>query len=191
MNKKTLRKKLLYERKQINNNELIKKSNQIISNLISIPFYKNSKTILVYVSYNHEVITHDFILNALTNNKIVVIPICNTKNNTLNLSTIKKFPDDLIPNAYGILEVKQKKVYPITLDEIDLILVPGLAFSKNGNRLGYGGGYYDRLLSNNLKKIPTIGLVLDQFVLNTIPHKKHDINIDYILSENRFIKCNK
>jgi len=184
--KEILRKEIKEKRKKQSKEEQRKKSKEIKEKLFNLKEYKEAKTILIYVSYNSEVFTHEMIKEAL-NNKNVVVPISNTKNNTLSLSILESW-NDLESSSYGILEPKKDKIKEIPIDEIDLIIVPGVAFDIRGNRMGHGKGYYDKLLEKT--KLITIGLAFEFQLVNKIPTEKHDKPVNIIITEKRIIKCN-
>ena len=120
--------------------------------------FKHATTILFYVSYDNEVYTHEMIKELLKNKKNIVVPIADKKNRSLTLSKLDNW-DDLEIGTYNILEPKLERIKKISLDSIDLIIVPGIGFDKKGNRIGHGKGYYDKLLKNSKQACHEGGLV--------------------------------
>ena len=118
--------------------------------------------------------------------KKVVVPISNKEDNTLSLSILESW-DDLVEGSYGILEPKEDCFKEISIDEIDLIIVPGVAFDEDENRLGHGNGYHDRLLEKT--KAISIGLAFEFQIVNNIPIGRNDVPVDMIITEDRIIKC--
>lgn len=152
--------------------------------LESFPLFKNAKTVLFYISKKDEVDTHQLIKNHLKlKDKIVVIPITHPDTKTLSLSVLKNF-DDLKKGAFDILELPLEKRISIDPKAIDLVIVPGLLFDKQGHRLGHGHGYYDRLL----KKItaPKIGLAYACQIVPKLMNEAHDVPVDHIVTEKQF-----
>lgn len=182
MNKIELRKQLIKKRDSIENREL--KSHEIFNNLQSLNVWKSAKIIHTYVSFKSEVDTRFIIYHALLEGKKVLCPI--VKDDLLLVGEIKSF-NDLKTGKYGIMEPEVS--IDINLEEIDLIIVPGIAFDLEGYRIGYGKGYYDRFL-NDLKRPIKVGLTYDDLILENIPHDLHDIRVDYVISEKRIIKTN-
>ena len=139
---------------------------------------KTSVCIAIYMPINYEL---DSLLsmNIQSSKKIYFLaPIVTDKNN-MNFFDIKK-NDVFQVNKYGILEpiaIKKKSYLP------DIILLPLLAYDKNNYRLGYGKRYYDHYLNNQKKKIKTIGIAYSFQETNKIPVDKHDVKMDYILTE--------
>ncbi len=186
--KQTIRKHLIEKRKNNRTEFIHKNSEHIKQKVIDLPVFKQTSHHLYYISYNGEVHTHDLIKEAYHFNKTVYVPISNTTNHTLTISKLTDF-NDLIPSSYGILEPKKEKQQLIAADRIDLIIVPGVAFDRSGNRIGQGGGYYDWLLKHS--KATSIALAFDFQILDRIPTKDHDQPVDIIVTETEVIHCKK
>lgn len=159
------------------------KDKNIFNRVVNSEIYKNSEVIFIYVSFNGEVDTLKIIEYSLNHNKIVCVPrvICNTK----SMEAVKiSSTYELAKGLYGILEPK-KICKAIDKKDIDLVLIPGIAFDKKGNRLGYGGGFYDKFLEKkDLNfKFSTIGLAYEFQVVENIPCEKHDISVDGIITD--------
>jgi len=182
--KENLRKEIKEKRRKISKEEQRKKSKEIKEKLFSLLEYKFTETILYYISFDSEVFTHEIVKEAL-NEKRVVVPIINKEDFSLILSELKDW-DDLEVGSYGILEPKKEKINKVAINEIDLIIVPGIAFDMNGNRLGQGKGYYDRLLKNS--NAVKIALAYEIQIVDKVPTKENDIPVDMIISEKRIIK---
>lgn len=176
MNKEELRKKFKIIRDNINNRD--KKSSEIIKRLINTKEYQKSKVIALYSNISSEVETKELIKISLENKKVVLPKI--NKDNTMDFYEINCLKD-LEVGAFNIKEPKVKNKKPIKKEEIDLIIIPGICFDKNRNRIGYGKGYYDKYLSNtNIKKI---GLCYEEQITKEIKSDKTDISLDYLITE--------
>ncbi len=141
---------------------------------------QNLKTVMVYLSAFKEPKTRGIITSLLNSGIKTVVPISNTDTFTITPSELTSI-DTLKHGAYGIYEPKE--CIPVAINEIDAALIPGIAFSKNGGRLGFGKGYYDRFLSDfrGLK----IGICYDFQVTDTLPTEIHDVKMDLIITEKR------
>ena len=138
---------------------------------------------MVYASFRGEVETHALIKNLLKEKKRVVLPLCNSEDCTMTAREISDF-SDLKSGAYGILEPDETmKIIP--KNEIDFIIVPGCVFSKNGHRIGYGKGYYDRFLNGICAK--TCGLSYNFCLLDEIPHEETDVPLNMIITEDSIL----
>jgi len=182
--KNKLRKELLEKREKLSKEEVAEKSKQIKERLFELREFKKASTVLFYVSYDNEVNTHEMIKECISTGKNIAVPITNKKDRSLELSKLEKW-DDLTSGSYGILEPKKEKIKEIEINEIDLIIVPGVGFDKNGNRIGHGKGYYDKLLKNS--KASSIALAFEFQILERIPAEKRDVPIDKIITEKRVI----
>jgi len=186
MNKKQLRTKIQNQRKQKSKQFILTNSEQIRKQLMKQSLFQHTSKILFYVSYNGEVHTHDLIKKSFSLNKTIYVPISNPQTHTLYISKLDQFTD-LSPGTYGILEPKKDTINTVPLNQIELIIVPGVAFDEHGHRIGQGGGYYDWLLSKT--RVPTIALAFEFQIHATIPIEPHDQRIDYIITEKRVISC--
>tara|TARA_B100000700_G_scaffold331005_1_gene460711 strand:- start:2100 stop:2690 length:591 start_codon:yes stop_codon:yes gene_type:complete len=184
--KQIFRENALRTRDAISKTDRRQYSEKIYNFLLSMPVIKSSSTIHTYVSKDSEVATHLFIATLLENNINVVCPRM-LKHNQLEHSAINSF-EDLQKNKFGILEPK-KELLPFSINNLDVIIVPGLAFTRTGCRLGYGGGFYDRFLTK--ANVVSIGLGFDKQIINQLPHNKDDSILDYIVTEKEIIQIEK
>jgi len=176
VSKSKLRKKILRIRKTINKND-IKINPNIIFKLLK-RHNINSKIVGGYFPINYEVDDLDVLKEFYKKKYQISMPVIK-KNYEMDFYKWS-FKDPLKINQYGIPEPDSKYLlYP------DIILVPLVAFDKNLNRLGYGGGYYDRIIDklSKQKKILKIGLALSKQKINNIPITKYDKKLDYIVTD--------
>lgn len=185
--KKQLREQIINRRKSLIYSEVQHKSAMIQQRLFSTSWYKNASCILFYVSYNNEVNTHNMIKETLRRDKTVIVPKTDTEKKTLILSKLESW-DDLCLGSYSILEPKDHCVRDTALSSIDLCIIPGVVFDCEGNRIGHGGGYYDRLFQNTCHA-HRVGLAFEFQIVNTIPSEPHDIKVEKIITEERAIDC--
>jgi len=162
-------------------------SEKIINHLINSPFYENSNTIMCFISFGNEVHTHEFIKNSIIQGKKLVVPITKPKTKELMPSYIKDF-NELELGHYNILTPRKEFIRPIKAEKIDLIIVPGVVFDRQGYRIGYGGGYYDRFLST-LLEVDKISIAFDLQVVDKVPREDFDIAVDYIFTEKEIVQC--
>ena len=174
MDSKTNNRVLVKEkRKKITNNEL--KQKIITKKLLENRHILNSKNILVYISMNDEVSTRYLIEELFELKKNIYAPKLLGKE--IKFYKIKSF-EDLKKGKFNILEPSGY----IELDSNEaVIIVPGLLFDKEGNRLGYGGGYYDRFLKN--KDFYKIGICFSDFLVDKIEIEEHDIKMNLVITE--------
>lgn len=152
------------------------KSLKITQKILDHPLYKQAEDILIYVSKDHEVETEELIKKALEEKHIYVPKV---EGDQLIICPIKSIAE-LSKGQFGILEPTEH-LHTIHPTQIDLALVPGVAFAENGYRLGKGHGYFDRLLLKVDGKI--VGLAYTEQVLPTVPQENHDIPVDLIITD--------
>lgn len=179
-----LRKDTLKSRNALTESEIMTRSEKICESILKLPEIINSKTLFVYVSFRSEVSTFKLIERLIANGITVTVPITRIKEKRLDAIKIENITSDLEPGYCDIPEPTKTlcKTNIIDPSEINAILLPGSVFDKRGGRFGYGGGYYDRFVSN----IPTairIGLAFDLQVVEQIPLQAHDEILDYVMTE--------
>ncbi|MBN2374565.1 5-formyltetrahydrofolate cyclo-ligase [bacterium] len=166
------------------------KSCLIIERLLSLPEFQEAESCLAYASFRSEVETDSLISTIIEMGKRLALPVTDLKAKRLLLCEIKNGLKSLSPSTYGIREPSlngNRLIYP---NEIDLFIVPGVAFDMNGTRLGYGGGYYDRLLCGVRSK-PAFALAYEIQIASALPCEATDIRVKKILTEDRLIDCIK
>ena len=143
--KKQLRIEMQELRNRITEEEILDKSNKVKSQLNFLLNNNSYKNYMSYVSVRSEVRTIDIIKQLLKDEKNVSVPVCVPETTKLIASQIFHV-SELVPSHFGLLEPKSDLLRPIEPQNLEIVLVPGLAFDRKGNRLGYGKGYYDDFL---------------------------------------------
>ena len=171
---------------QINKDGL---STIICQKLRQNPHYQAASTVMIYLNCRSEVRTKAFIKDLLKTDKRFVIPYCTQDalgNNKLGLWHLEDL-NELINGTWDILEPPQikwdnlsKQIHP---EQLDLIIVPGVAFSSQGARLGNGAGYYDRLLHQVRADCTLIGIAYESQLFENIQMDQYDIYMDFVLTE--------
>lgn len=161
-------------------------SRNIMSALINSDIYKQAETILIFVSIGSEPDTMNIIEYSLNNNKKVAVPVC--VENDMFFYEIHSL-SELQAGKFGIPTVSCNNSSIVTDFSKSLCVVPAICFDIYGNRVGYGGGYYDRFLSEN--SVETAGLCFERCICSKLYVERFDKPIDYIISENKIIKSKK
>jgi len=184
MDKQTAREMMKKLRRELSAEEIQKKSTEITSVLFSLDCFKNADTVMVYLSAFKEVDTSEIVEELIRLGKKIVVPVCNVETCTITPSYISGFCD-MHKGVYGIWEPNSVK--EASVSDIDLVIVPGIAFDIKGSRCGFGKGYYDKLLckSNAVK----IGLCYDFQVVDKLDCDKYDIAMDMVITERRIINA--
>lgn len=188
MDKKNLRKKILKHRGQLTESDIVEFSKIIASKLYETEYYKKAKRIMSFISTGNEVDTHGIIKKSISVGKSTTVPFTIHSPREMKASELFDF-SELEISYHNILAPKREFHRFVDPGTIDLILVPGVAFAKNGYRVGYGGGYYDRFLSEIDKDVMKIALGFDLQVVDKVPVEEFDIPVDLIITEKRMIYC--
>lgn len=181
--KKEIRSYIKELKKNLSEDEIRVRSNRIAEKFYAQPYYNQSKNIYLYVSYNQEVDTVGIIKHILEDKKRVAVP--KVIDDTMEFHEITNL-EQLSEGAFGILEPVVNK--PVSENpewaSSNLMIVPGLAFDKSGNRIGYGGGYYDRYIHKYPDRIGLkIAFAYDFQVLEHIEIESFDEKIDGIITD--------
>lgn len=184
MNKKELRENALHMRAGFTGDEVSAMSDEIIHKLLNHSWYRECSTLFTYVSMDNEVKTHQLIDKAISDGKRVCVPRVVPRQHMLAVP-VKNPRDDLKKGYFGVLE-PAAALPAVSEKEIDLILVPGLVFDRQGYRVGYGGGYYDKYLYL-AAHCRTIGLAFHALVVNEIPREAHDRKVMLVITEKELI----
>jgi 5-formyltetrahydrofolate cyclo-ligase len=152
-----------------------------------LPEYKNALTILFYVSAKaNEVDTHALIREALSGGVRVFVPVTDFDRSELIISELKDM-EELERVRFGLLEPASEFVRPVDPQVADVIIVPGVAFDSECRRIGFGGGYYDRLLVGG--NAVSIALAYAGQMVERVPTGEHDIPVDIIVTEERIYQA--
>jgi len=176
--KAELRKQVLQEMKAIPREQKQAIDQALTEGLLQHPFYQETNTIATYLSFPHEFQTQGLIEQALKNGKKVLIPKTYPKG---RMDFVVYNPQQLVKTSFGLLE-PQGDLEVVDASQIDLIHVPGLAFTREGYRIGYGGGYYDRYLKHFTGH--TLSTVYPCQIRDFIP-EDHDIPVQEVLIDER------
>lgn len=178
LTKQRIRSKILLRLKIQKEEDQNRKSKLIKEKLFRTLVFKKAKVVMLFISFGGEVDTEDMIKEARSSGKIVAVPVCRKKR--IIRPSIFSEKAKLVRGLYEIYEPAIKRF--VKLKDLDLVVVPGVAFDKKGNRLGRGRGYYDYFL-HRLKayKTPSIGLAFDFQILPSIPTTCDDKEVDRVI----------
>jgi len=185
MDKDTLRNYIKKQRDMMDTSERSALSETIMEKIINLKNYKNAETIMCFASFGSEVDTFPLLDCVLSSGKKLVLPRvekCNNEN-ALGLYKVLSIEDQLVKGVFGIMEPNPEECEKADLSEIELCICPGVVFDKKCNRIGYGGGYYDRLLKNKNAKYQKVGISFDLQVVETIETDIFDISMDMVITE--------
>ena len=160
-------------------------SRAICAKFVALPDYARAKTVMYYIDVRSEFRTRQDLPSALASGKRIIIPWCNEKGE-LEMFHLESM-DELSVGMYKILEPKPElRLLPakqVNATDLDLIMVPGVAFDRTGARMGHGKGYYDKLLQHARLDAPLVALAFECQLFPEIPTASHDIFMDMIITE--------
>lgn len=177
--KKHIRKQILTVRDSIAENVRREKSQKIASAIIEEEHFKKAGYILLYSDYKSEVETKEIFFEAKKQGKVVCYP--KVEGDTMTFYQVNQL-EDLQEGYKGILEPKEEWPYPKEMQENSFLIMPGVAFDKDGNRIGYGKGYYDKFLQNH-SSLYKAGICFAEQVVEHIESEAYDKKIDVLYTD--------
>lgn len=174
--KKEIRRAIRALKREVSLEDKKERSKKILENLENNQSFRDSKTVMLYWSMDDEVYTHDFVLKWASEKKIILPCV---KGDLLELRLFRGLENLIAGDGFGILEPSGDLYTDI--NNIDLIIVPGVAFDRKNNRMGRGRAYYDKLLIKT--KCSKVGICFDFQLLDQVPINEFDVMMDVIISE--------
>jgi len=184
--KKALRRLMRATREQIPREEIARKSRAAAGHVTGSPEFENAGTIALYKACFGEVETDGIFEAARSRGKTVIYPITDVKNHKLLFGQVDSL-DDMIPGRWNIPE-PPPYARRVSLEDADMVIVPGVAFDVRGGRLGMGGGFYDVMLSNIESNIIKMGLAYDFQVVDSVPMDENDQRMDCLVTESGIMR---
>lgn len=179
--KVALREELTAKRRAMTLEVIDARGLKVQSRFLATPYYSEAKTLALYAPIRGEVPTGDILSAALADGKTVCYPLSHVRGRILSFRTIVA-ETELEPGRLGVREPTSSADL-IPVDHIDVFVVPGLGFSRDGKRLGRGGGYYDATLKAGADHSRRVGLAFYEQVLADIPVTPEDVPMDLIVTE--------
>jgi len=177
LTKERLRSKILLKLKKQKEEDRARKSSIIKKKLFGCREFKRAKTVMFYVSFGGEVKTEEMIKEAQKLGKKIALPVCDGKR---GLGPCRYHEGSkLITGPYGVHEPADRLA--ISLEDLDLVIVPGLAFDRKGRRLGRGKAYYDHFLAKLAGRAPAVSLAFDFQILPKVPATPTDVDVDRVI----------
>ena len=180
--KSRLRKRLRRILKGLASSQKKRKSQKIFLKVTALREFRTARSVLLYASKSEEVDTYRLIERALSLKKKVYLPRIDLRRKKLSLYRIRDLKRDLVRGPYGILQPRLLPNRRGEEKELDLVIAPGLGFSRRGARLGRGGGYFDRFL-RKAKRAKKIGVAFREQIVKKIPVQAHDICMDRVITD--------
>lgn len=188
MDKRQLRAELKRRLLELTNHRHREKSIKACKNLISTPQFQHSAVVMMFLSLPHETDTTPAILEAWQHGKTVTVPKVFWQQKRMISVQIDSLEAGFSTDVAGLRNPIAGT--PVPIEEIDLVVIPGLGFDRNGNRLGTGGAYYDRFFENKNLNATRCGLAFREQLIDSIPADEHDKPVDLLVTDEEVIYFN-
>ena len=180
--KAALRRAILLRRDALPEGERVLLSARIVATILDLPAYENAGVVLAYASFGTELQTDELLRRVLDDGKGLLLP--RVERGDLCLYEVRDLAGDLELGTWGIREPKPDRCPPADPDSVGFALIPGVAFDKRARRLGYGGGFYDRLLAGGLPEgTPLVSGAFGVQIVDEVPTDPHDAPVDLVVTE--------
>ena len=189
MDKQQLRQQIRTQLTAMTAQQRIDKSHKACKNLVDTPEFRNANTVMAFLSLPHEIETAPFILYAWQHNKTIAVPKISWQQRHMIAVVINSLETGIATEAGGLRNPVTG--VPVPIEDIDLIVTPGLAFDANGNRLGRGGSYYDRFFSSEKLRAVKCAFAFADQVVDQVPITDRDRPVDMIVTEKGATYFNK
>jgi 5-formyltetrahydrofolate cyclo-ligase len=180
MTKRQLRATMLKKRNTLSRPYMMKCSEWICRRLVALPVFRKAGTLLFYMPFRNEADVIPAMEEAWRAGKRVLLPLVIPHDRSMKAMAVKSL-GELVPGSFGILEPPDEMEREVRPEEIDMIIVPGVAFDRQGFRLGYGGGYYDRFLERAPCAV-RIGVAYPEQLVETVWPEEHDQKLHMLVT---------
>lgn len=190
--KQSLRKSIIAQREQLSATERAASSAVISAHLLQLPEYQQATSVLGYMNFGAEFFSELWVERALGDGKRLALPKVNPASKRLELYWVEYPQSQLAQGLWGIREPLPERCERLnSLNEVEFALLPGVAFSPNGARLGYGGGFYDKLLGDTeqAKRPLLVAAAYSLQVIEQLPQEATDVKVDCLVTEHEILRC--
>ena len=190
LTKPAIRKQIIALREQIPAETRAAQSAAISARIVELENYRRAGAILGYMNFGAEFASELWVQQVLVDGKKLALPRVNHHTNRLDLYWVDDPENQLAIGLWGIREpIVERCERLVTLNEVEFALLPGVAFTRNGERLGYGGGYYDKLLGRMTHQPVLAAAAFALQIVEQIPQENTDMKVEWIITEQETITC--
>ena len=184
--KVVLRQRLTAQRKALRPEQVDARGLKVQSRFLATPDYQHARTVALYAPFGGEVPTRDILTAAVAEGKVVCYPLSHVRGRVLSFRTVRS-ESELEPGRLGVREPTDAADL-VPVEQIDLFVVPGLGFTRDGKRLGRGGGYYDATLRAGRADSRRVGLAFAEQLVEDLPSDEHDMDLHLVVTENEVFR---
>jgi 5-formyltetrahydrofolate cyclo-ligase len=164
-------------------------SERITRQLLALEAYRGARCVMAYASFGSEFETAGFIADVLAQGKTLVLPRIERGDRTLHLHAVADPASQLAPGVWGIPQPRADRCPPIPVSQLEFVLVPGVAFTRRCERLGYGGGFYDGFIRSLARRPPLVAAAFALQVVPALPVSESDQRVDLVVTEDAEIRA--
>jgi len=167
--------------------QIEEKYNIVENKLFEFANFLESQQVFLYPPGSKEIPTENIIRKAMEIGKSIILPVFTDVKNTFLLYKISHFDKDLVPNAHDMLEPNPERCKKIALDDVDIAIIPGLAFDDKGGRMGFGNNYYSKLITKLPETCRRVSLAYEEQIVDQIQMESRKYTVDIIITDTRVI----
>ncbi len=182
-----LRKKIEKKLNTLSRDDVRKKLKRIENQLFEFPNFVEAATALLYLHRAHEVDSRHILKRCKQIAKEIVLPLFNSSSNGVQIFKVNNMNTDLKTGPGNVLEPDPDRCKPVNIGDIDIAIIPGIAFDEKGARLGDGSGHYDRFIPKLPPTARKVAVALEEQITSSIPMESHDKHVDIIITDKRII----
>ncbi|ABG04285.1 5-formyltetrahydrofolate cyclo-ligase [Rubrobacter xylanophilus DSM 9941] len=156
---------------------------EVLGRVLGLGEYRAAGVVLAYAGVGSELDTAGFMREVLGGGRRLVLPRVDREARRLELYEVEDPERELVPGVWGIPEPNPERARRVGLEEVEFVLVPGVAFDRRGGRLGHGAGYYDRLLGGARRLPPLVAAAFEAQIVERVPMEPHDVPVDLVVTE--------
>lgn len=188
--KKPIRRGILAVRGNLSPGLRVTHDAAITARLLQLPEYRDARTVLGYMNFGSEYASERWVTQALAEGKRLALPKVNHHTNQLDLYLVNDLETQLESGLWGIREPVVERCERLTgINEVEFALLPGVGFTRRGERLGYGGGYYDKLLAHFTHRPALVAAAYALQIVAWLPQEATDVSVARIVTETETIAC--
>ena len=190
--KQAIRQRIIAAREQLPVNLRAQFSRDITQRIVQIPQYRAARTVLGYMSFGAEFVSDSLMRQVLADGKQLLLPKVNLARKKLDFYHVLSVDEDLAPGVWDIREPLPERCAKVAaLNGVGFILLPGVAFGRDGARLGYGGGFYDKLIARLPHRPALVAAAYSVQIIDDVPQESTDCKVEWLVTESETIECSK
>lgn len=188
--KQAIRQRIIADREQLSAALRARLSAEITGRIVQLARYRAAHTVLGYMNFGAEFGSESFVRRVLADGKQLLLPRVNRATKELDVYRVTDLQHELAPGMWGIREPLPERCDRVdALKQVDFILLPGVAFGRDGARLGYGGGFYDKLVARMTHQAARVAAAFSMQIVEGIPQEATDRKVEWLVTENETIHC--